>query len=210
MNIARILLMGIVGCILLCLIIYGLIYVTSLKEFPQTYVISDVSLQRIIVDEDTLLSDKRIYLMKTSIKWGKTETHPDIYYGGLPPFPGGSEDSVMRIYIYTEQGRCMNESFTTIPYDHGCGTIDLYGPDTIRSVICNHDISNQELFLLDEGRLHFNNLTSYCLFFLNDKESIPQTIRFVFPDRVIEGDVNNVPKHYTISHLSNNNATLGK
>ena len=202
--------MGIVGCILLCIITYVGIYVTSLKEFPQTYVISDVSLQRIIIDGDTMLSGKKIYLMKTSIKWGKTETHPDIYYGGLPPFPGGSEDSVMRIYINTEQGGCLNESFTAIPCDLEYGTIDLFGQDTLRSVICKHDISNQELFLLDKGRLSFNNLTSYCLLYLNNKDSIPQTIRFVFPDRVIERDVNNVPKHYTAPHFSNNRTTLKK
>lgn len=196
----RILLKGIVGCVLLCIITYVVIYVISLKKFPQTYIISDVSLQRIIIDGDTLLSDKKLYLMKTSIKWGKTESHPDIYYGGLPPFPGGSEDSVMRIYIDTEQGKCLNENFTAIPCNQEYGTIDLYGPDTLRSVICNHDVGNQQLFLLDEGRLSFNALANYCVFSLNNTDSIPQKIRFVFPDRVIEKTVNNTPRHYTVRY----------
>lgn len=188
--------------LLFCIIAYGLIYVTSLKRYPQTYVISDVTLQRVIIDGDSLFSDKKLYLMKTSMKWGKrTEIHPGIYYDGLPPFPDGSEDSMMSIYIETEHGAQLNDSFEAIPCDSTkYGNVDLCGTDTLQYVFCNHDIRTQEKFLTNDGVLYFNTLKTFSLFSLNETDSIPHKIRFVFPDRVIEGTVNNTPKHYTVRY----------
>ena len=189
--------------LLFCIIAYGLIYVTSLKRYPQTYVISDVTLQRVIIDGDSLFSDKKLYLMKTSMKWGKrTEIHPGIYYDGLPPFPDGSEDSLMNIFVETEYGVCLNNSFFSIvPYESEEGTypIFLYGQDTI-DVFWRYDMKTQEEFLRGEGKEFLRPLVNYCLFSLNETDSVPHKIRFVFPDRVIEKTVNNTPKHYTVRY----------
>lgn len=201
-KIVRFLLIGTCGCILFCIIAYGLIYVTSLKKYPQTYVISDVALQRVIIDGDSLFSGKKLYLMKTSLKEGtRTEIHPGIYYDGLPPFPDGSEDSVLNIYIETKHGTQLNDMFETTTCDSmKYGNADLYGLDTLLYVFCDHDIRAQEKFLTNDGVLYFRPLKTYSLFSLNETDSFPHKIRFVFPDRVIEKTVNNTPKYYTVKY----------
>ena len=190
--------------LLFCITAYWIIYVISLKRYPHTYVISDVTLQRVIIDGDSLLSGKKLYLMKTGLREGtRTEIHPSIYYDAVDHFPNVSEDSLMNIFIETEYGICLNDCFSSIvPYGSG-GSYDmltLYGQDTIWSVLRDNDIKIHERFLRGEDIYHFIEPENCCLFSLNETDSIPHKIRFVLPDRVIEGTVNNTPKHYTVRY----------
>lgn len=140
--------------------------------------------------------------MKTSMKGGeRTEIHPSIYYGGIPPFPDGSEDSVLNIYIETDYGVKLNDLFEAIPFDsmEYTNTI-LYGPDTLQFVYCDHDIKEQEKFLTNGDVRIFRTHKTSALFSLNETDSVPHKIRFVFPDRVIEKAVNNTPQHYTVKY----------
>lgn len=203
-KIVRFLLIGICGCISFCITAYWIIYVISLKRYPHTYVISDVTLQRVIIDGDSLLSGKKLYLMKTGLREGtRTEIHPSIYYDAVDHFPNVSEDSLMNIFIETEYGICLNDCFSSIvPYGSG-GSYDmltLYGQDTIWSVLWDNDIKIHERFLRGEEIYHFIEPENCCLFSLNETDSVPHKIRFVFPDRVIEKTVNNTLKHYTVRY----------
>ena len=97
-----------------------LFYVTScfFDKIPQSYSIKDVSFQRIAIDEDSILSNKMIYLWTTQIEVGKTKILP-FYYGGTPPFPEGCEDSIISLSIESEDGICLNDKFRRMAQNAG-------------------------------------------------------------------------------------------
>ena len=92
------------------------------EKIPQSYRIKDVSLQRIAIDEDSILSNKKIYLWTTQIEVGKTKLLP-FYCGGALPFPKGCEDSIISLSIENKDGICLNDKFhSIIPHEGGKGT----------------------------------------------------------------------------------------
>ena len=176
-----------------------LFYVTScfFDKIPQSYRIKDVSFQRIIIDEDSILSPKKIYLWTTQIEVGKTKILP-FYYGGTPPFPEGCEDSIISLSIESEDGVCLNDKFhSIIPMDEKDKRgrlVQLCGTDTINYVWWNRDVAAQKEDL-GKGR-DFRSFLPCCLLIYEDSDTIPHIIRFTFPDRKVESMVNNTPIHY--------------
>ena len=176
-----------------------LFYVTScfFDKIPQSYRIKDVSFQRIIIDEDSILSPKKIYLWTTQIEVGKTKILP-FYYGGTPPFPEGCEDSIISLSIESEDGICLNDKFhSIIPMDEKDKRgrlVQLCGTDTINYVWWNRDVAAQKEDL-GKGR-DFRSFLPCCLLIYEDSDTIPHIIRFTFPDRKVESMVNNTPIHY--------------
>ena len=176
-----------------------LFYVTScfFDKIPQSYRIKDVSFQRIIIDEDSILSPKKIYLWTTQIEVAKTKILP-FYYGGTPPFPEGCEDSIISLSIESEDGICLNDKFhSIIPMDEKDKRgrlVQLCGTDTINYVWWNRDVAAQKEDL-GKGR-DFRSFLPCCLLIFEDSDTIPHAIRFTFPDRKVESMVNNTPIHY--------------
>ena len=165
-------------------------------KIPLSYSIKDVSFQRIAIDEDSILSNKMIYLWTTQIEVGKTKLLP-FYYGGTPPFPEGCEDSIISLSIESEDGICLNDKFhSIIPYEGGKGTdmVRICGSDTIEEIRWARDISIQ-IDILQKG-LDWRGLYKKCLLIFEDSDTIPHIIRFTFPDRKVESMVNNTPIHY--------------
>ena len=190
----------IVSLFIKCIIIgVMLFYVTScfFDKIPQSYRIKDVSFQRIIIDEDSILSPKKIYLWTTQIEVGKTKILP-FYYGGTPPFPEGCEDSTISLSIESKDEVCLNDKFhSIIPMDEKDKRgrlVQLCGTDTINYVWWNRDVAAQKEDL-GKGR-DFRSFLPCCLLIFEDSETIPHTIRFTFPDRKVESMVNNTPIHY--------------
>ena len=189
----------IVSLFIKCIIIgVMLFYVTScfFDKIPQSYRIKDVSFQRIIIDEDSILSPKKIYLWTTQIEVGKTKILP-FYYGGTPPFPEGCEDSIISLSIESEDGICLNDKFhSIIPYEGGKETdmVRICGSDTIEEIRWARDISIQ-IDILQKGH-DWRGLYKKCLLIFEDSDTIPHIIRFTFPDRKVESMVNNTPIHY--------------
>jgi hypothetical protein len=180
-------------------VIIMLFYVTScfFDKIPQSYRIKDVSFQRIAIDEDSILSNKKIYLWTTQIEVGKTKILP-FYYGGTPPFPEGCEDSIISLSIESEDGICLNDKFhSIIPMDEKDKRgrlVQLCGTDTINYVWWNRDVAAQKEDL-GKGR-DFRSFLPCCLLIFEDSDTIPHIIRFTFPDRKVESMVNNTPIHY--------------
>ena len=179
------------------IIVVMLLCVTSCfyKKIPLSYSIKDVSLQRITID-DSILSNKKIYLWTTQIEVGKTKILP-FYYGGTPPFPEGCEDSIISLSIESEDGICLNDKFhSIIPYEGGKETdmVRICGSDTIEEIRWARDISIQ-IDILQKGH-DWRGLYKKCLLIFEDSDTIPHIIRFTFPDRKVESMVNNTPIHY--------------
>ena len=180
-------------------VVVMLLCVTSCfyKKIPLSYSIKDVSLQRIAIDEDSILSNKMIYLWTTQIEVAKTKILP-FYYGGTPPFPEGCEDSIISLSIESKDGVCLNDKFhSIIPMDEKDKRgrlVQLCGTDTINYVWWNRDVAAQKEDL-GKGR-DFRSFLPCCLLIYEDSDTIPHTIRFTFPDRKVESMVNNTPIHY--------------
>ena len=182
------------------IIVVMLLCVTSCfyKKIPLSYSIKDVSLQRITIDEDSILSNKKIYLWTTQIEIAKTKRLSVIKYGGIPPYREGCEDSIISLSIESKDGVCLNDKFhSIIPMDEKDKRgrlVQLCGTDTINYVWWNRDVAAQKEDL-GKGR-DFRSFLPCCLLIFEDSETIPHTIRFTFPDRKVESMVNNTPIHY--------------
>ena len=131
------------------IIVVMLLCVTSCfyKKIPLSYSIKDVSLQRIAIDEDSILSNKMIYLWTTQIEVAKTKRLPFLY-GGRPPYREGCEDSIISLSIESEDGVCLNDKFhSIIPMDEKDKRgrlVQLCGTDTINYVWWNRDVAAQK------------------------------------------------------------------
>ena len=181
-------------------VIIMLFYVTScfFDKIPQSYSIKDVSFQRIAIDEDSILSNKMIYLWTTQIEIAKTKRLSVIKYGGIPPYREGCEDSIISLSIESKDEVCLNDKFhSIIPMDEKDKRgrlVQLCGTDTINYVWWNRDVAAQKEDL-GKGR-DFRSFLPCCLLIYEDSDTIPHTIRFTFPDRKVESMVNNTPIHY--------------
>ena len=177
-------------------VVVMLLCVTSCfyKKIPLSYSIKDVSLQRIAIDEDSILSNKMIYLWTTQIEVAKTKRLPFLY-GGRPPYREGCEDSIISLSIESEDGVCLNDKFHSMKEGNGgkITNMQLLGSDTIK-VLWNKDLTKQKE-ILQKGH-HVNLALEKCLLIYEDSDTIPHIIRFTFPDKKVESMVNNTPIHY--------------
>ena len=161
-----------------------------------SYRITDVSMQRIMLDSDSDSANNMVYLLGAKLSTAKKKLLPGIYYGGLPPFQDGSIDSILNISIESQDGTCLNNNF--ISYNETDGThpqfINLIGADTIR-VYKNLSI---DLFreILQRGPNWIKKTEVYCMLILDKSGAMPQIVHFVFSDRKLTRDVQETPMHY--------------
>lgn len=176
----------------------SLVLLTSCTYIPMSYRITDVSMQRIMLDSDSDSANNMVYLLGAKLSTAKKKLLPSIYYGGLPPFPDGSIDSILNISIESQDGTCLNNNF--ISYNETDGThpqsINLIGADTIR-VYKNLSI---DLFreILQRGPNWIKKTEVYCMLILDKSGAMPQIVHFVFSDRKLTRDVQETPMHYSV------------
>lgn len=177
---------------IICLIVSTLIFISLfVGSHSRRYKLTGASLQRVIIEDDTIFNDKTVYLLEFNVKFCDNEW--TFMSPALEPGVFGCVDSVIRISVIDS---CNNEIYFShepkryyrmdmlkgqflLPYEMSLGKPF-------------HDLVNDINKNRDNGK-KFYILEPRC-YLVNDKNSLPKCMKIYLENKVIDCSVNNSPQ----------------
>lgn len=198
-NIGKVALYILASFVVLTIILISLVCIIStVRRYSNK--ITDIYMQRIYIDNDTALANKKLYLVGAKTQKDKYELKIGFMINWRFYYPQSS-DSICDVSIESTQGKRMNDKFVFV-YD----SVPINERDYDCFLLANDKDSLWVYYNEDRIYSHRNNCFKTrkilpninVLIALEDSTDIPDTIRTKFPDREIIKAISNTPVHYKV------------
>lgn len=188
-------------CLLTFFILLILLICVLTLERKYSYKITDVYMQRIYIDNDSALANKKLYLVGAKTQKDKYEQKIGFMISWALYYPQSS-DSICDVSIENAQGTRINNKFvltpdTTIGSNGYTNVSDGFlltnGNDTLWAHGNEKEVGFRKIESFRTRKIQPN---TKVLIALEDTTELPETIKVIFHDREMKRTINNSPVHY--------------
>lgn len=162
-------------------------YLIACYKTYHSYKITGIHMQRVIIDNDSSLRNRKVYLISTDTKKEKDRYIRLMHCCATQyePCPKSS-DTICDASILTEQGLHINNHFTTLSSIHSLRN----SSETLQVE------SDADWIISSFIKWRKVQPRNKILLILTDTTQVPSVIQIQLQDRTIKSIVNNLPVHY--------------